>query len=281
MRSRRDGAHQRRARTGARRRAGALGIVVDLATVRSLGWLRPEDALGQVVYQMSDGAGGGRTASGALALEIIGVVERDPLAFMAVGTAATSFQLDTYATRPIVRVAADDVPGGLAHIEQVWDQLAGHADGPSAASGAPLVFLDDVLDAGLRSLNGLTTALLIVVAFGFLVALAGIFGMALFVANRRRHEIGIRKSLGADSTAILRQLLVEFGKPVLAGNVIAWPIGYLLADVYVEWFVERMAFTPWPYVGSLVITLCLAWLGVGSQALKTARLIPAQVLRDE
>jgi ABC-type antimicrobial peptide transport system permease subunit len=68
---------------------------------------------------------------------------------------------------------------------------------------------------------------------------------------------------------------------VLVGNVIAWPIGYLLADIYVEWFVERMAFTPWPYVASLAITLCLAWLGVGSQALKAARLIPAQVLRDE
>ena len=45
-----------------------------------------------------------------------------------------------------------------------------------------------MLEAGLRSLNGLTTALLIVVAFGFLVALAGIFGMALFVANRRRRN---------------------------------------------------------------------------------------------
>jgi putative ABC transport system permease protein len=232
------------------------------------------------VYQLSDG-GGGRTASGALALEIIGVVARDPLAFMAVGTAATSFQLDPYATRPIVRIAADDVPGGLAHIEQVWDQLAGNADGPSPASGVPLVFLDDVLDASLRSLNGLTSALLTVVVFGFLVALAGIFGMALFVANRRRHEIGIRKSLGAGSKDILRQLLAEFGKPVLVGNVIAWPIGYLLADIYVEWFVERMAFTPWPYLASLAITLCLAWLGVGGQALKAARLIPAQVLRDE
>jgi hypothetical protein len=29
------------------------------------------------------------------------------------------------------------------------------------------------------------------------------------------------------------------------GNVIAWPIGYLLADISVEWSLERMAFTPW------------------------------------
>ena len=260
--------------------AGALGIVVDLETVQLLGWSTPEEAVGQVVYQLSD-RGGGLSAGGALALQIIGVVERAPLAFMSIGAKATAFHLDPYATQPVVRLAADDVPGGLAHIERVWQDLTGTARSVSGASAVRLVFLDDVLDDALRGMNGLTTALLTVVAFGFLVALAGIFGMALFVANRRRHEIGIRKSLGASSKNILRQLLVEFGRPVLIGNLIAWPIGYLLADIYVEWFVERMAFTPWPYVGSLAITLCLAWLGVGGQALKAARLTPAQVLRDE
>jgi putative ABC transport system permease protein len=99
--------------------------------------------------------------------------------------------------------------------------------------------------------------------------------------TKRRHEIGIRKSLGAGSKEILRQLIVEFGKPVLIGNIIAWPIGYLLADVYIDWFVERMSFTPWPFALSLAITLTLAWVGVGGHALKAARLIPAQVLRDE
>ena len=264
-------------RGGANQR-GALGIVVDLEAVRLLGWSTPAEAIGQVVYQLSD-RGGGLTATGALALQIIGVVERAPLAFMTVGSKAKAFHLDPYATYPIVRLAADDVRGGLAHIERVWSELTG--SGGAAASTVRLMFLDDALDAALSSMNALTTALLTVVVFGFLVALAGIFGMALFVANRRRHEIGIRKSLGAGSKDILRQLLVEFGRPVLVANVIAWPIGYLLAEIYVEWFVERMAFTPWPYVASLAITLCLAWLGVGGQALRAARLVPAQVLRDE
>lgn len=259
---------------------GTLGIVVDLETVRLLGWSSAQEAIGQVVYQLSD-TGGGLTTTGALALEIIGVVDRAPLALMVWTTKATAFHLDPYRAQPIVRLAQDDVRGGIAHIERVWQELTGGGPGDAPASVPRLMFLDDALDSALRSMNGLTTALLTVVVFGFLVALAGIFGMALFVANRRRHEIGIRKSLGAGSKEILRQLLVEFGKPVLVGNIIAWPIAYLLADIYVEWFVERMAFTPWPYVASLGITLGLAWLGVGGQALKAARLIPAQVLRDE
>ena len=263
------------ARDRAASQAGTLGIVVDREAVRLLGWSTPQQAIGQVVYQRAD-AGSGLATTSASALEIVGVVERAPLTLLTIGTKGHAYHLDPYDTLPIVRLAADDVQGGLALIQTVWQELTG-----SPAGTMQPMFLDDARDEALRGMNGLTTALLTVVAFGFLVALAGIFGMALFVANRRRHEIGIRKCLGADSKKILRQLLVEFGRPVVIGNLIAWPIGYLLADIYVEWFVARMSFTPWPYLASLAIALGLAWIGVGGQALQAARLIPARVLRDE
>jgi putative ABC transport system permease protein len=97
-------------------------------------------------------------------------------------------------------------------------------------------------------------------------------------AGMNRHTLA---AVGANSNAILRQLLVEFGRPVVIGNMIAWPIGYVLANVYIAWFVARMSFTPWPYVASLGLALGLAWISVGGQAIKTSRLIPARVLRDE
>jgi putative ABC transport system permease protein len=255
--------------------AGRLSIVVDREAVRLFGWPTPQEAVGQVVYQHA-GTNSGLATTRTSVLEIIGVVDRAPLTVLALGAKGHAYHLDPYDTMPIVRLAPDDVRGGLAHVQAVWQELTGNPPGTMRP-----MFLDDVRDASLRALNGLTTALLTVVAFGFSVALAGIFGMALFVANRRRHEIGIRKCLGANSNKILRQLLVEFGRPVVIGNVIAWPIGYLLADIYVEWFVAQMSFTPWPYLTSLGFALGLAWLGVGGQALKAARLIPARVLRDE
>jgi putative ABC transport system permease protein len=138
-----------------------------------------------------------------------------------------------------------------------------------------------LLDESLRELNLIATALLSLVVFGFLVAVAGIFGMALFVAERRRHEIGIRKSLGARSRDILRQLAVEFGRPVLVGNIVAWPAAYLLSQIYVGMFLQRASSAVWPYLLGLVLTLGIAWLGVGGQALRAARLQPARVLRYE
>jgi putative ABC transport system permease protein len=185
------------------------------------------------------------------------------------------YVLDPNNSRLILRLASDDIPGALAHIESVWQQLV---------PGSPLrrvQFLDESLERGLFEMNVMTTALLGIVTFGFLVALAGIFGMALFVANRRRHEIGIRKSLGANAQDILRQLLVEFGRPVLLGNVVAWPLGYSLSRVYTALWLEQAPLTAWPFLLSLVLTLGLAWVGFGGQALGAARLHPARVLRYE
>jgi putative ABC transport system permease protein len=261
-----------------RGQTGRLGVLVDLEAVRLLGWATPKEAVGQVIYQRSEA---GATIRSALAMEIIGVVDRAPLQLFTVGSKANAYHLDPYDTQPIIRLADDAVPSAVAHIRAVWDRLSGYARTDSRDGEVNLVFLDDAFDQRVSVLNGITTSLLSMVLLGFVVALAGIFGMAVFVASWRRHEIGVRKCLGASSKEILRQLLVEFGKPVMIANIAAWPAGYLLAQIYLDLFVERMSFSPWPYLSSLAIALGLACVGVGGQALRAARLQPARILRHE
>ena len=253
---------------------GTIGIVIDREAALSLGWPNPQDAIGRTVYRST---GSRLVAFGATpteTLEVIGIVDKPPLQALNAGL-SNVYVLDPKNSRLILRLAPDDIPGALAHIESVWQQLV--PESPLRR----VQFLDESLERGLFEMNVMTTALLSIVAFGFLVALAGIFGMALFVANRRRHEIGIRKSLGANAKDILRQLLVEFGRPVLIGNLVAWPLGYSLSRVYTALWLEQAPLTAWPYLLSLVLTLGLAWLGFGGQALGAARLHPARVLRYE
>lgn len=252
---------------------GRRGLVADRDALRLLGWQNPSDAIGAAIYRRA-ATDEGPAAASIVEYEIIGVVDRPPLQAISTGSPSV-YELDPVNARLIVRLAADDVPGGLAHIDSTWKRLV-----PNSPLRA-VRFVDESLHESMRRMNLLTTGLLSVVTLGFLVAVAGIFGMALFVASRRRREIGIRKSLGAAARDILRQLVVEFGKPVLIGNVAAWPLAYVLAQIYGGLFLERAPLTPWPYVGSLVLTLGIAWVGVGGQALRAARLQPARVLRCE
>jgi putative ABC transport system permease protein len=75
--------------------------------------------------------------------------------------------------------------------------------------------------------------------------------------------------------------LDAFSKPVLVANVIAWPLAYLAVQAYLGVFIHRIAVTPVPFALSLGTTILIAWVAVGGQAVRAARVRPASVLRYE
>src|SRR5262249_53093530 len=113
------------------------------------------------------------------------------------------------------------------------------------------------------------------------IALMGLAGMSIHLANRRRHEVAVRKTLGARTGQVLALLLSELSLPILIRNVLAWPVAYVLARKYSESFVYRAPFSFAACAVTLVVALALAWLCAGWYSLRTARLKPAEVLRSE
>jgi hypothetical protein len=51
--------------------------------------------------------------------------------------------------------------------------------------------------------------------------------------------------------------------------------------VYLNLFVERAPLSVWPFLVSLVVTVLIACLSVGAQALRAAAVRPGQVLHLE
>jgi hypothetical protein len=95
------------------------------------------------------------------------------------------------------------------------------------------------------------------------------------------HEVGVRKAHGASGARMVAMLLASFSKPVLAANVVVWPLAYVAASKYLETFQAPIAVTLLPFMLSLAITLAIAWLAVGAQTFNAARARPADVLRYE
>ena len=113
------------------------------------------------------------------------------------------------------------------------------------------------------------------------IALIGLFGMAVHVASRRVREIGVRKSIGARTGEVVVMLIRDFSKPVLIANVAIWPLAYVAARAYVNLFVERMPITPLPFLATLAATLLLAWLVIGARVVRASRVSPTVALRHE
>ncbi len=114
-----------------------------------------------------------------------------------------------------------------------------------------------------------------------LISCLGLFGLAAFTAERRLKEIGIRKILGASNFGIVRLLSSDFTKMVLVAIALALPISYLVARWWLQDFAFSIALQWWYFAGAGLVALLVAWITVGLQTVKAARVNPAECLRAE
>lgn len=245
-----------------------INIVIDRALAAQLGFTSPAEAVAQRVWFP------GGFGQPAQPYEIIGVVESKPLFLRGFGATSSVYTLTTNAQNIIVRLAADDIGGGVAAAEAVWRHLA-----PQAPFNRR--FMDEMFNETYDKYARVNQVFTGLAALAFAISVVGLFGMAVQVAGRRRHEIGVRKSVGARKTQLVRMLLADFSRPVIVANVIAWPLAYVAAQQYLSVFIQRITLTPLPFVLSLGLVILIAWSAVGSQALRAARANPAVVLRFE
>jgi putative ABC transport system permease protein len=109
----------------------------------------------------------------------------------------------------------------------------------------------------------------------------GLYGLAVFTAERRTKEIGIRKVLGAEVSDIVRLLVWQFSKPVMIATLIAWPIAWWLMREWLNGFSVRIPLTPLPFIVAGACALFIAWITVAWHAMRVARTSPIHALRHE
>ena len=120
---------------------------------------------------------------------------------------------------------------------------------------------------------------------GFLaitISCLGLLGMVVYTAETRTKEIGVRKVMGASTTAIAILLSKDYVKLMLIAAMIATPITYLFFDKLLlgrEYYRIQIGFL------EIFISLALMFLlGVGtilSQTLRAAKANPVDTLRCE
>ena len=114
-----------------------------------------------------------------------------------------------------------------------------------------------------------------------LIACMGLFGLAMFSAEQRTREIGIRKALGATVSEIALMLSKSFVKWVLVANIFAWPLTYWFTAEWLEDYPYRIDVGISLYAFAGLLALAIALLTVCYQTIKAARGNPIEALRYE
>lgn len=114
-----------------------------------------------------------------------------------------------------------------------------------------------------------------------IISALGLFGLAAFVAEQRRKEIGIRKVMGATVTQITTMLSKDFVALVLLAVVIASPIAYWLTNKWLQNFIYRTNISSWIFLSAGFAAVLIAVVTVSFQAIKAAIANPVKSLRTE
>ncbi|HZY82797.1 MAG TPA: FtsX-like permease family protein [Cyclobacteriaceae bacterium] len=113
------------------------------------------------------------------------------------------------------------------------------------------------------------------------ISCLGLFGMASFVAEQRKKEIGIRKILGASIATVWRLLSMEFLILVCISCLIGIPISWHYLDKWLQTYDYRTDISIWVFIGATGGALFITLITVSFQTIRASIVNPINSLRSE
>jgi len=237
-------------------------LLLNAAAARQLG-LSPQEAVGKTILYNNDHD------------RVVGVIAdakvqgaRDPVIPM------IYIYVPSYPMTFSVRLRPGRIAQTLSFIDRTW-----HAYLPTVA--VHRWFLDGNLN-DLYAVDEREGAMLggfVIVAV--LIGCLGLYGLAVFTAERRTKEIGIRKVSGARTADIVRLMLWRISVPVLIANVLAWPVAYAYLRHWLDGYAYRIPLNPLYFLAGGAAALLIAWATVYANTVRLARASPVHALRYE
>lgn len=142
-------------------------------------------------------------------------------------------------------------------------------------------FLDENFDREYRYEDRMGKLLGIITALGFFIACLGLFGLASFVAQYRKKEIGIRKVLGASTPNIVTMLSKKFVLLIFISVLIASPLAWYSMNKWLRDFAYRIDISLFVFFIAAAGALAIALATVCIQGIRVAFANPVNSLRNE
>ncbi len=118
-------------------------------------------------------------------------------------------------------------------------------------------------------------------ALAIIISCMGLYGLSIYMAERRVKEIGIRKVLGATVSGIVRMLSRDFIVLVMIAFAIAVPLAYYGMNKWLEGFAYKIQPGWLVFFLAGMTSFLIALLTVGFESIRAAVGNPVKALRSE
>ena len=237
-------------------------VLVNETAVKTFGWKTPENAIGK------------RFGKGEQAKYVIGVLKDFHFESLHKPVEAILVHYARNAGKISLKVEAAHSAEALSHLKKTWEFIA---------PDVPLIysFIDDEVASQYGNERKMQQLFYIFSALSLIIACIGLFGLTIFVVERKIKEISIRKVLGSSGAGIVGLISKDFIKLVLIANVFAFPLAYYAMNRWLEDFSYRIDMQWWIFVLAGVMGLVIAFFTVCFQAIRAAMTNPAVGLKTE
>lgn len=142
-------------------------------------------------------------------------------------------------------------------------------------------FLSDSIKRQYQNDQRVSKIMFVFTSLAIIISCLGLYGLSVYIAERKVKEIGIRKVLGGSVSSIVGMLSKEFVILVIIALVIAVPIGYYAMNKWLQSFAYKIELNIVVFIITGIISLAIAWLTVGFESIKAAMANPVKSLRTE
>lgn len=143
------------------------------------------------------------------------------------------------------------------------------------------VTIEELFEEAYAAERNLGTILSIAALFTLLIAAFGLFGLTLFVARSRTHEIGIKKVFGSSERAIVYSFMRSNFLMVVIAELLSIPLTLYFIGKWLNNFPYRVDIGWWVFLIAFLIATIVVLLTVSIHSFKASRINPVEALRHE
>jgi putative ABC transport system permease protein len=237
-------------------------VLVNEAAVKTFGWQKSENAIGK------------RFGKGDDARYVIGVVKDFNFESLHKPVEALMIEYSKLGNRLSLKIDGRHTEEAINHLKKIWK---------SSAPDVPLeyAFVDESVARQYGNEQKMQGIFYGFAGLSLLIACLGLFGLSIFIVERKVKEIGIRKVLGASITGIVGLLSRDFMKLILIAAVIASPLAWYFMQEWLQDFAYRVNIGWWVFGIAGSIALLIALITISFRAIRAAMANPVKSLRTE